>query len=116
MPTLRHVPGDARAAAQQCLAQALTQLCERKNLRSLWDVMAFPKLVLRGTGDPRSHPSMDASLIVLRRLALWEAGEQAAVWKEVERELSVAETAKASKKAGGGTPGPQTRPEGGPGG
>ena len=95
---------------QQALAQALNRLTLHKDLRSLWDVLAFPKLLLRGTGDPRSHPSLNASRVVLKRLALWEAGDYASLWREVTQELAVNNLARASKKGGivddGGCPAP----------
>ena len=106
MPTLRHVPSEARPGVQQALAQALARLSARKDLRSLWDVLALPKLLLRGTGDPRSHPSVSGAGVILKRLVSWDKGDYASLWKEVQQEVAVANLARASRVKGKGPAGP----------
>ena len=101
VPTLKHVPGTVRPRVQQVFASSLTRLHQHKDLLALWEVLAFPKLVLRGTGDPRSHPTMDAGKIVDRRLTLWESGNLAGLWEEVVREAAHLDGTRRPPRSGG---------------
>ena len=87
---------------QQYSASALTDLHHHKDLLALWGVLAFPKVVLRETGDPKSHPNLDAAKIVDRRLTLWETGNYTGLWEEVVREATTLEGKKRPTRADAG--------------
>ena len=86
-PTLRHVPGGARPRVQLAFSRALRALVSQLDAISFWQVMAFPKLVLRATGDPRTHQGLDVSQVVLNRLDLWEAGFFADLWGQAKKDV-----------------------------
>ena len=85
IPTLRHIPGPARARCQMALTRAINGLCASQDLPALWRILAFPKLVLRGSGDPRSHPGLDPPKVVLQRLDRWERGDWVSLWTDAQR-------------------------------
>ena len=87
VPTLRHVPREVRPALQQALASALRDFLVHKDSLSLWPLLALPKLLLRATGDPKSHPGLTTGGVVKRRLDLWGRGDYGALWKETMADL-----------------------------
>ena len=89
-PTLRHIPGGARPRIQEAFARVLRNFVSHLDTISLWHLMAFPKLILRATGDPKTHPGWDAGNIVLQRLDAWEAGRQKDLWLGAEKEVTKA--------------------------
>ena len=89
IPTLRHVPGSTRPRVQEVFAKILRTFVGQMDMVSLWYLMAFPKLVLRGTGDPSKHPGLDASQIVTRRLDLWEKGNHKDLVEEARKDIEV---------------------------
>ena len=86
VPMLKHVPGAIRPRIQLAFASILRCLNVQKDLMSLWAVLAFPKFVLRGTGDPKNHPGKDASHVVADRLDKWEAGRFKEIWADITAE------------------------------
>ena len=100
--TLKHIPGAARPAVQRAFAASLVELSEKKDTLALWKVLAFPKLVLRETGDPKAHPGHYSGKIVLRRLDLWIDERYGDLWNETARETAIAEKKK-SKAQGHNT-------------
>ena len=95
LSTLRHVPGSVRPRVQLAMAHALRALVNRMDSISLWQLQAFPKLVIKGTGDPKSHPGLDAGQVVAARLDLWEAGAFCELWVQAKTE-----SAKIKKRSG----------------
>ena len=86
LSTVRHVPGSVRPRVQLAVAQALRGLVDGMDAISLWRLQAFPKLVLRGTGDPKAHPGLDAGHIIAARLDQWEAGSFCDLWLQAKAE------------------------------
>ena len=76
---------------QRAFACTLEELCSLKTEQALWKVLAFPKLVLRGTGDPRAHPGLDPSKILLRRMDLWEGERFGDLWNEASTDTALAQ-------------------------
>ena len=103
-PTLRHIPGGARPRIQLALSRVLRGFVNRLDAVSFWMVMAFPKLVLRATGDPRAHQGLDVSQVVLTRLDLWEAGSFRDLWDQAKKEVE-----KPSKKGAQAPPQPTAK-------
>ena len=66
---------------------------------SLWALLAFPKLVLRGTGDPKNHPGKDAAHVVADRLDHWENGRFDTLWKELTQEETRTSAARPQTRA-----------------
>ena len=60
---------------------ALNSFIVFKDLGALWLVLAFPKFILRATGDPKLHPGLDAANIVGKMWERWYEGSFSALWE-----------------------------------
>ena len=82
IPTIRHVPNAAQRDVSQALAGVIQAYCSDRGPATLWQMLAFAKMILRPAPGKKEVPSEQLVVLLRHRISRLQKGDLHGLWGE----------------------------------